>query len=1050
MKKAKIRTIHKLLSVVLSAALAASSWGDLVSAGTEKTIGTVEAAGENIPGNPVHHCANDDNTDWSYIYFGSYPQTEVAGRDLTDAIESASYDANGDAVIDGVKYRKVYDSYWEENHYFKWEKIKWRVLQNDGTTLFVMADTGLDCKKYHEENAAVTWESSTIREWLNSDFYGTAFSPEEQAAITEQDVEDKGNPVYDIEGGNNTRDKVYLLSLQESVKSEYGFCKDVESRSLSRQVKVSNYAESMGASSRDGNCSWWLRSPGQSTANAADVNYFGDVLEFGDDVDDSSLACVPALHINLNSSLWSLDNIGGTAAGTPVNPVHHCTKDDITEYSYVYFGSYPQTEIAGQALTDEIRNASYDANGDATVNGIGYRRVNDSDYADYIHYRYYRWEKIKWRVLQNNGDTLFVLADRGLDCKKYHQELTNDTWETCSLRQWLNDDFYNTAFSSGEQSAIIEQTVANEANAEYETAGGTATQDYVYLLSVEEWTNPAYGYCDEVYKTMPASDYAGLMGAAIDSDDGTCYWWLRSLSNTKNSAMAVSSYGGITHYEVNTQDHACIPALHIDLQSDLWTMEDDGSGTAPGKPTEEEEAAAKKAAAEALTNFIESKKPTGTEADYTAESWQAYQKALTDAQNILENETATSTQIKSAQKALEDAFNGLKRNSGGGTTPGGSTGDNSGSSTITVSKPADQAVKTGSSATFAVNTSGGSGSGATCQWYYAASPTGAGTLIPGATSFIYTLPKTDSSLNGRYYYCIVKDGPNSVTSSRAKLTVYWPPKVTEPKAVTVTEGQSATFSVTASGGNPSVYTYKWFYKPSRNSDKTIYIDGAASASYTIKNTTTSMSYRYYGCIVSNGIYNVPTEYSYRLLVNEKPVKKKKQTITAPSSITLAYGSEKYIKAKAKGDAYLTYKSSNPSIVYAWSSLGCIEAKKYGTATITVKAEATATYKSATKKIKVKVVPKTAKLTQTVSPGSRRLSLKWKKDKTVTGYEINISPKKNFKSRTVSRKFKASQTSIAVAGFPSGKFHYVRIRSYKKVGGKNYYSSWSKVKKVKIK
>lgn len=131
------------------------------------------------------------------------------------------------------------------------------------------------------------------------------------------------------------------------------------------------------------------------------------------------------------------------ASTSPSNPIHHCTKQsggsDCTDWSYVYFGSYPQTEVTGEALTSAITGAAYDGNGDAWVNGTKYRRISKSDtnYNGYFGdstYRYFKWERVKWRVLQNDGNTLFVVADRGLDCKDYNEEYTSITWENSTLR----------------------------------------------------------------------------------------------------------------------------------------------------------------------------------------------------------------------------------------------------------------------------------------------------------------------------------------------------------------------------------------------------------------------------------------------------------------------------------------------------------------------------------------------------------------------------------------------------------------------------------------
>lgn len=281
-----------------------------------------------MPKNPVHHCTKEDNgmdtTDWSYVYFGSYPQTEVTGSALTEEITGASYDSNGDAWVDGVKYRRISEddnrNFGDsEYRYFKWERIKWRVLKNNGSTLFVVADKGLDCKDYNEKYTAITWENCTLRSWLNHDFYGTAFSSGEQGAIAEQTVVNEDNPSFKTEGGNDTRDKVFLLSIGEMKNPEYGFCEEYSTHSVSRRIKASDYAHARGAfvnsGNYAGNCVWWLRSPGRGTRDAATVDYDGDVYRDGCDVIDPYRAVAPALYINLSSDLWLLEDDGSSGEG---------------------------------------------------------------------------------------------------------------------------------------------------------------------------------------------------------------------------------------------------------------------------------------------------------------------------------------------------------------------------------------------------------------------------------------------------------------------------------------------------------------------------------------------------------------------------------------------------------------------------------------------------------------------------------------------------------------------------------------------------------------
>lgn len=74
------------------------------------------------PSNPVHHCTKrEDGTDytsWDYIYFGSYPQTEITGSKLTNAITGADYNSDGDAWVDGVKYRRINKSQTNNSEFF--------------------------------------------------------------------------------------------------------------------------------------------------------------------------------------------------------------------------------------------------------------------------------------------------------------------------------------------------------------------------------------------------------------------------------------------------------------------------------------------------------------------------------------------------------------------------------------------------------------------------------------------------------------------------------------------------------------------------------------------------------------------------------------------------------------------------------------------------------------------------------------------------------------------------------------------------------------------
>ncbi len=327
MRRKLRKAMGKWASVVLAAALLLAARGMPVSAGTESS-GAAGSAGQGNPQNPVHHCTklNDgtDTTDWNYVYFGSYPQTEIDRNvSLTDEIRDADYDEYGDAWVNGTKYRRISkgdttsDSEFGnvDYRYFKWERIKWKVLENDGSTLFVVADQGLDCKTYHDVYEPVTWESSSVREWLNSEFYGTAFSSREQGAIVRQTITTKDNFKLNTPGGNDTNDTIFLLSMEEVLNPVYGFCEEWLTFSGSRCVKASDYSYRRGADIAGDRTTCWLRSPGSSNNNAAYLHPNGAVEPWGDDVNRSIRACVPALRITLSSDLWYTSDDGTSGSG---------------------------------------------------------------------------------------------------------------------------------------------------------------------------------------------------------------------------------------------------------------------------------------------------------------------------------------------------------------------------------------------------------------------------------------------------------------------------------------------------------------------------------------------------------------------------------------------------------------------------------------------------------------------------------------------------------------------------------------------------------------
>ena len=181
-------------------------------------------------------------------------------------------------------------------------------------------------------------------------------------------------------------------------------------------------------------------------------------------------------------------------------------------------------------------------------------------------------EAIEWTVLDKDGMSLLLISKQALDCQQYNTSYTDVTWESCSLRKWMNGTFLNKAFNAEEQAQIQNTTVSADKNPEYNTNPGNATTDKVFLLSINEVEK--YFNSDEARKCAPTA-YAKAQGAYTSdsyktaSGAATCWWWLRSPGLTQSCAALVCSGGSVNYYGdiVIYVNVAVRPALWINLDS---------------------------------------------------------------------------------------------------------------------------------------------------------------------------------------------------------------------------------------------------------------------------------------------------------------------------------------------------------------------------------------------------------------------------------------------------------------------------------------------------
>ncbi|MEI3418364.1 MAG: leucine-rich repeat protein [Blautia sp.] len=186
---------------------------------------------------------------------------------------------------------------------------------------------------------------------------------------------------------------------------------------------------------------------------------------------------------------------------------------------------------------------------------------------------------------------------------------------------------------------------------------------------------------------------------------------------------------------------------------------------------------------------------------------------------------------------------------------------------------------------------------------------------------------------------------------------------------------------------------------------------------------------------------------------EYTIQKAQNVITA-KEITKNASTKKQsanIGASAYESANLMYTSNNKSVKVSRQGKITISRKFVGSAVITIKASGTQNYNETSKKITVTVKPLGTKISKASNTLKRKVTVKWKKKTSISGYAIQYSTDKKFKAGVKTVNVNGAKKSQKVLSkLKKGKKYYIRIATYKKVGKVKYYSSWSSVKSVKVK
>ena len=177
-------------------------------------------------------------------------------------------------------------------------------------------------------------------------------------------------------------------------------------------------------------------------------------------------------------------------------------------------------------------------------------------------------EPIEWRILKIEEGVALVVSVLGLDNVMFNNLNTSVTWKTADIRPWLNDTFFNEAFTAEEQARIVETPISTSNSIARRPAnaapGCGVTDDRIFCLSIEDANEL---FADDDDRATACTPYAAAKGAFVHPDNGNCWWWLRNPGYYPSDTAGVN-YNGYVHASgdnVTSPSDAVRPAMRVRL-----------------------------------------------------------------------------------------------------------------------------------------------------------------------------------------------------------------------------------------------------------------------------------------------------------------------------------------------------------------------------------------------------------------------------------------------------------------------------------------------------
>jgi len=221
------------------------------------------------------------------------------------------------------------------------------------------------------------------------------------------------------------------------------------------------------------------------------------------------------------------------------------------------------TETVQEVLIEENYDIPYVLPG--TIKKMGHYEQDNKDLNG--------TEEIEWIALTQEGNEVLIISVLGLESYPYDKGDGPSDWNNCSLRSWLNNTFYQTAFSDEEKENIIEKNIIQHKNVDFPYCEqGDDTIDNVFLLSSEEYIEYMYhnGNIDEENCNGRASTYVAKKEGVDITNGKFCWWWLRTSTRNNEKACRVTAFGVLDTNSQNIHSTKGMVRPAMWVKADWW------------------------------------------------------------------------------------------------------------------------------------------------------------------------------------------------------------------------------------------------------------------------------------------------------------------------------------------------------------------------------------------------------------------------------------------------------------------------------------------------